>query len=97
MKEPKWALDFVEEDYPRVLKVDQSKVKVCIFTDAFLDDDDKTAGVGMVAMLCRDGRPVQKFFFSEKVPSDVLEHLQVNTPKVIASLELLAAVMPSTC
>ena len=34
-----------------------------------------------------------KFFFSERVPDDVLRALQVKTPKVIAALELLAAVM----
>ena len=64
-----------------------------IFTDACLEDDDTNAGVGMVAMVCRDGAPIRFFFFSEKVLQNELEKLQVNTTKVIAGLELLAPVM----
>ena len=40
--ELKWAQGFVSEEVPRVLKVDQSQVKVLIFTDACLEDDDTT-------------------------------------------------------
>ena len=93
MKELQWAKGFIAEDCPRILKVDQSSVRVVIFTDACLEDNDRTAGIGMVAMVCRDGIPTKKFFLSERVPKEVLEKLQVNTPKVIAGLELLAAVM----
>ena len=68
-----------------------------IFTDACLEDDDTNAGVGMVAMVCRDGAPIRFFFFSEKVLQNELEKLQVNTTKVIAGLELLAPVMAISC
>lgn len=63
-----------------------------IFTDACLEDGDSTAGIGMVALRCSGGRVLSRCFFSEKVPASVLSQLQDLTPKVIAALELLAAV-----
>lgn len=93
LAELKWAQNFIEDDRPRILKVDQSRVKVVVFTDACLEDNDTSAGVGMVALVCQDGRVVKRYFFSERVPSEVFGRLQKNTPKVISGLELMAAVM----
>lgn len=47
----------------------------------------------MVAFHCVDGKRKAKFFFSEKVPAAVLQRLQANTPKSIAGLGLMAAVL----
>lgn len=46
----------------------------------------------MVVFQLKKQEIVKKLFFSERVPSHVLEKLQVHTPKVIAALELLAAI-----
>ena len=67
--------------------------RVLIFTDASLEGDDETAGVGMVAFIWKAGELSHRLFFSEKVPLNILRSLQTHTPKVIAALELLAAVM----
>ena len=88
-----WAKNFVQLSLPRILKTHVRQNRVLIFTDASLEDDDQNAGVGMVALVWRSGQLKHRFFFSESVPSDVLKDLQVKTPKVIAALELLAAVM----
>lgn len=55
LAELRWAQNFIEDDRPRILKVDQSRAKVVIFTDACLEDNDTNAGVGMVAFVCKDG------------------------------------------
>ena len=89
----RWAQCFIEDDRPRILKVDQSRVKVVIFTDACLEEGDTRAGVGMVAYVCKDQVPVKRYFFADEVPKEVLEKLQETTPKVISGLELMAAVM----
>lgn len=91
--ELRWAQCFIEDDRPRILKVDQSRVKVVIFTDACLEEGDTRAGVGMVAYVCKDQVPVKRYFFADEVPKEVLEKLQETTPKVISGLELMAAVM----
>lgn len=88
-----WAKNFVQLSPPRVLKTHIRQNRVLIFTDAALEDDDQNAGVGMVAFVWRSGQLKHRFFFAESVPADVLRDLQVKTPKVIAALELLAAVM----
>ena len=70
-----------------------SGYKTLIFTDASLEGDDLTAGVGMVAFVWKAGELAHRFFFSERVPPELLSQLQSSTPKVIAALELLAGVM----
>ena len=65
--------------------------KPCVFTDASLGDDDAVGGIGMVAYHIVEGDIVSKFFFSEIVPSWLMEIWQANTPKIIATLELAAA------
>ncbi len=92
-QELQWAMDFVANSPPRVLRVRSSEEKVLIFTDASLEDSTNLAGVGMVAVKLLRGEIVHKVFFSEEVPHDVLEAMQVKTQKVISALELLAAVM----
>ena len=87
-----WAKEFITESPPRVLRAGMSDDRVVIFTDASLDDEGAEAGVGMVMFQLKKGKVLKKFFFSERVPSDVLRKLQVHTPKVIAALELLAAI-----
>ena len=71
--------------------------RVLIFTDACLEDSNQIAGVGMVAYVWRGSKLAHKFFFSEKVPPGLLKHLQRDTPRVIAALELMAAVMAIEC
>lgn len=57
-----------------------------------MEDGDKTAGIGMVAFRCKGSEVLSRFFFSERIPGPVLNDLQRITTKVIAGLELLAAV-----
>ena len=87
-----WAKLFMRESPPRKLVRGTSAVRNLIFTDAFLNDDDNTAGVGMVYIRVCEGVVAEKKSFSEKVPDDVLKSLQRDTPRIIAALELLAAV-----
>ena len=87
-----WAKDFMRKSPPRKLLRGASEIRNVIFTDAFLSDDDKLAGVGTVHFRVDKNQIVKRSFFSERVPEDVLSTLQKNTPKVIAALELLASV-----
>lgn len=48
--------------------------------------------VGLLFYIC-DGVVRQKFFFSDIVPEWLLRIWQCHTPKIIATLELMAAVM----
>ena len=86
-----WARSFMLEDRPRVLHSGTGNRKLIVFTDASLEDHDNSAGIGMVAFACIDDLITEKFFFSEKVPVDLLNAWQKNTKKVIATLELFAA------
>ena len=92
VSELEWAKAFVLGAHPRVLCAHSSENKVVIFTDAFLAEDDTLAGIGMVAYAVRQGRVAKKFYMSERVPPDVLKEMQSVTSKVIAALELYAAV-----
>ena len=91
-RELQWAWDFLQEAEPRVLRAHPDANKVLIFTDAFLGEDDKVAGIGMAAYIVRCGVVKRRYYMSEKVPGDLLCSMQKTTPKVIAALELFAAV-----
>ncbi len=91
-RELAWAKDFVNNSPPRILRAGMSGDRTIIFTDAFLDDQDRNAGGGMVMYKMCDGAVVHRCFFSEVVPEQVLKRLQTDTPKVIAALELMAAI-----
>ena len=97
MSELFWAKQFVLSCPPRILKGHVHDDRVLIFTDACLEDSNQIAGVGMVAYVWRGSKLAHKFFFSEKVPPGLLKHLQRDTPRVIAALELMAAVMAIEC
>eukprot|EP00435_Cladocopium_sp_Y103_P010348 s3380_g2.t1 len=97
MSELLWAKQFVLSCPPRILKGHVHGDRVLIFTDACLEDSNQIAGVGMVAYVWRGSKVAHKFFFSEKVPPGLLKHLQRDTPRVIAALELMAAVMAIGC
>ncbi len=71
LKELQWAKGFMKDSPPRKLVRGAFNIKNLIFTDAFLDGDDTTAGVGMVFLRVVNGRTTNKKFFSEKVPADV--------------------------
>ena len=91
--EMEWARSFMMEDCPRVLKADMPERKFLIFTDASLEGENLIAGIGMVALKLESSAVTHKSFFSECLPESVLENMQKETPKVIAALELLAAVL----
>eukprot|EP00438_Fugacium_kawagutii_P021790 Skav236018 [mRNA] locus=scaffold3189:230237:231088:- [translate_table: standard] len=92
-EELEWAREFVENSFPRLLKTHVQDNRVLIFTDACLEDGDSRAGVGMTAYIWKKGRLFKKFVAGDVVPQYVLKALQKSSPKVIAALELLAAVM----
>lgn len=69
LKELQWAKNFLVNDPPRLLRVANSKTCVVIFTDACLEEDDQTAGIGMVAMKCSGGEVLSKCFLG-KGPRD---------------------------
>lgn len=87
-----WAKEFISNSPPRILHAGMSGCRAVIFTDAFLDDQSRLAGVGMVMYKLSGGKVVDRLFFSEAVPEQVLARLQKDTPKVIAALELMAAI-----
>lgn len=91
-EELEWAKNFVCNARPRLLQAGVSKEKVLIFTDAALEDNDSVGSIGMFMLRFRAGTCIEKKFFAEVVPKDVLERLQHKTVKVISALELLAAV-----
>ena len=66
--------------------------RLCIFTDAALENYDADGRVGMVAYHIEDGYVSNFFFFSGRVPSDLMLFWQTETAKVIATLELFAGV-----
>ena len=84
-----WAKEFISNSPPRILHAGMSGCRAVIFTDAFLDDQSRLAGVGMVMYKLSGGKVVDRLFFSEAVPGQVLARLQIDTPKVIAALELM--------
>ena len=87
-----WAKQFLQSNLPRTLQIGMSKRKLVVFSDASLEGQDREAGIGVVAVLVVDGMVTEKFFISERVPEPVLKSWQNRTPKVIATLELFAAV-----
>lgn len=87
-----WAKWFVSQDHPRVLVTGMRGNKIVIFTDASLEGNDSVAGIGMVAFIVNNGEVSEKFFFSARVPELVLQRWQTRAKKIIASLELFAAV-----
>eukprot|EP00438_Fugacium_kawagutii_P014263 Skav215748 [mRNA] locus=scaffold106:161897:165124:+ [translate_table: standard] len=88
-----WAKWFINQDQPRILHSGMSLRRAVIFTDASLEDDGSNAGIGMVAFV-HDGKgSLLRFFFSEKVPANILASWQSRTKKIIATLELFAAVV----
>lgn len=89
LKRAKW---FVTQDHPRLLEAGMRRNRIVIFTDASLEDGDNVAGVGMVAFVVQDSRVTGRFFFSARVPEDIMRSWQTRTKKIIATLELFAAV-----
>ena len=87
-----WAKWFVNQDHPRILEAGMRQNKIVIFTDASLEGNDEVAGIGMVAFVVENSTVAHKFFFSERVPANILNSWQTRTKKIIASLELFAAV-----
>ena len=92
-EELNWVLGFLRMDAPRVLKSQVRQSRMLVFTDAALEDSSSLATVGMVAFRMEGERCVDSFFFSDKVPEKILAMLQAKTKKVIAALELAAAVL----
>ena len=93
LQELKWAKAFVRNAVPRVLQAGMRFERLLIFTDAALEQLDECGSVGMVAFsmhkICAAGR----WFFSEKAPDSVMKFCQEKSRKVIAALELMAAVL----
>ena len=87
-----WIRMFLQEDCPRQLRTGMSDRKLCIFTDASLEDDGARGGVGMSAFYVEGNKVLKSYFFSDIVPASVMKIWQVNTPRIIATLELFAAV-----
>lgn len=87
-----WARSFVLSDNPRVLKARMSGDRLVIFTDAALEGNDDVGSVGMCAYWIHDGKVVNRYYFGERIPTDLLRRLQVGSKKIIAALELFAAV-----
>eukprot|EP00435_Cladocopium_sp_Y103_P019275 s793_g4.t1 len=93
LDEMKWARHFISTAKPRVLQAHVSSRKVLMFTDACLEDEDARAGLGRVAFVMNGNSVVNRYYMSEAVPERVLKSMQHSTPKVIAALELMAAVL----
>ena len=89
--ELEWARSFVSSSPPRLLQAGVAKQTFLIFTDAALEGNDRDGSVGMVAYRLQNQEIVEKWFFSEQVPKDTMRLLQHRTPKIIATLELLAS------
>ncbi|CAE7638477.1 Abcb1a [Symbiodinium sp. CCMP2592] len=89
--ELEWARDFVRVCRPRYVEAARSATRAVIFTDAALEDNDSVASVGAVIYLeSNDGQ--RMYHISAAVPEALLRHVQQKSPKVIACLELMAAV-----
>ena len=90
-EELEWAKDFVKVCKPRYVEAARSTSRAIIFTDAALEDNDSVASVGAVIYLeSTDGQ--RMYHLSAAVPEALLQHVQQKSPKVIACLELMAAV-----
>lgn len=87
-----WAKKFMVRDCPRTLSVDMSRFRIVLFTDASLESDDSVGRIGLVCFLVHDGHIVDKYFFADPVPIDVMNLWQQRTVKIISTLELWAAV-----
>ena len=87
-----WAKNFVKLSRPRTLHAGMTHKKLIVFTDAALEDNDNTGSIGMVAYVVSNGEVVEGFYFSARVPEYLLKAWQSKTRKVIATLELFAAV-----
>ena len=89
--ELEWAKSFSKVTQPRSVEALGSGMRAVIFTDAELEDDDSVASVGAVMyLLSPEGR--RMYHMSSLVPADLLKRAQSKSPKVIACLELMAAV-----
>ena len=78
---------------PRTLRVDMATKRILLFTDASLERDDAQGVIGMVAYVMSGDEVEQKYYFSEEVPQGLMRAWQERTPKIIATLELFAAVV----
>eukprot|EP00435_Cladocopium_sp_Y103_P039589 s268_g10.t1 len=79
--ELEWILNFLQLARPRELCAGMQSQKVVIFTDAALEDHDRQGSVGMVAFVVKNEKVVAKFFFSERVPSELMRKIQSKTLK----------------
>ena len=93
LAELSWACNFLTTDPPRLLRAHMSTRKLIIFTDAALENSDTEGTVGMVALWVVNDHIVEKYFFADTVPSQVMKLLQGSTRKVISGLELLAGAL----
>lgn len=91
-EEIEWIKNFLWTSAPRRLLSGMSDRRLCIFTDATLEDYDTVGSVGIVAFYIEAGSVSRKFFFSNPIPSDLMQCWQAETKKVIATLELFAGV-----
>ena len=92
-RELKWAYDFVRISSPRTLAADSSKSKVVILTDAALEQNDTVGTVGLVAVRIVDDKVVERFFFADTAPKEIMALMQNVSKRAIAGLELLAGVV----
>ena len=93
VKELQWAKEFMVSNKPRTLRVDMATKRILLFTDASLERDDAQGVIGMVAYVMSGDEVEQKYYFSEEVPQGLMRAWQERTPKIIATLELFAAVV----
>ena len=94
--ELRWAHDLMTNDIPRVISAGMASRKLYIFTDAALEENDSTGGLGAVAYYSEFGGVVKRFFMASRVPEDVMKLWQTKTAKIISTLELFAAVLAIT-
>lgn len=90
-----WIRRFLQTASPRRLLAGMSERRLCIFTDAALENYDCDGSIGMVAYFVEAGVTSRRFFFSDSVPKEVMKMWQTNTGKIIATLEYhLAVIVP---
>ena len=82
-------VQYLKVAVPRRIRARATRPPVCLLTDAELEPEAGTAGVGAV-LLDKDGRVAE--IFSEPVPADVLKELQdlAGSNFVISALDLIA-------
>ena len=86
--ELKWAKEFLRNAAPRLLLARETRRPVVILTDASLEGEmDDKAAIGATFI-----QEAACEYFSHAINQDNLQSLQVETTKIISTLELLAVV-----